>query len=266
MSESRLDKNKAVDGVSAAAAPAVSEVPRVRKPPRWHKRVLIRYVAPVLVYVLITLLRASWRVRETGRENFDRAIATGRGPVMAFFHGRSFMLLNTIRGLRRGGWLSMCSKSLEGDGMNRLETWLGFRVVRGSSGRDGLQAIIDMIRLMRAEPGLGASLAIDGSRGPRGVVQGGVISLSQRTGGMIIPITVSASPAWIFRKAWDRTLLAKPFARVDIVFGEWIEVPSKLKASEFDVLRDTVQERMVALQAQADQLSGFGDTEPVCAR
>ncbi len=249
--------------MSETAIPAPA--PRVRRPPSLLKRFLIRQAAPVVAFSLITLLRATWRVRETGRENFDRALASGRGPVVAFLHGRAFMLLNTIRGRKRGRWLSMCSKSLDGDGMARLERWLGFRVIRGSSGHDGLQALVDMIRLMRDEPGLGACLAVDGSRGPRGVVQGGIISLAQRTGGMIIPVTISARPAWIFRKAWDRTLLAKPFARIDIVYGDWIEVPAKLKAAAAEEQRQLVEERLIALQARADALSGFGDTEPVRA-
>ena len=245
----------------AGGDPAV--VARVRKPPTLMKRVLVRHVAPVLAFTLITLLRATWRVRETGRENFDRAVASGRGTVVAFLHGRAFMLLNTIRGRKRGRWLSMCSKSLDGDGMTKLERWLGFRVIRGSSGQDGLQALVDMIRLMRDEPGLGACLAVDGSRGPRGVVQGGIISLAQRTGGLIVPVTVSPNPAWIFRKAWDRTMIAKPFSRIDIVYGEPVEVPAKLKAAESAALRGDVEERLIALQARADALSGFGDTEPV---
>jgi hypothetical protein len=76
-------------------------------------------------------------------------------------------------------------------------------------------------------------------------------------------VTISARPAWIFRKAWDRTLLAKPFARIDIVYGDWIEVPAKLKAAAAEEHRQLVEERLIALQARADDLSGFGDTEPV---
>jgi lysophospholipid acyltransferase (LPLAT)-like uncharacterized protein len=256
----------AVDAAGTAAPETSGGEPtkkRVRKPPGLLKRVLVRHVAPVLAFTLIMLLRASWRIRETGREHFDRAVASGRGTVVAFLHGRSFMLLNTIRGRKRGRWLSMCSKSLDGDGMTKLEQWLGLRVIRGSSGQDGLQALVDMIRVMRDEPGMGACLAVDGSRGPRGVVQGGIISLAQRTGGLIIPVTVSPRPAWIFRKAWDRTMIAKPFARIDVVYGEPIEVPAKLKAPETAALRLAVEERLIALQAQADALSGFGDTEPV---
>ena len=245
-------------------APDLATKP-VRRTDGGLKGFLVRQVAPQVAYVVITLLRASWRVRETGRGHFDRAAANGRGAVVAFLHGRAMMLLNTVRGRRRGKWLSMCSKSLDGDGMAKLEEMLGFGVIRGSSGRDGLQAVIDMIRIMRDQPGVGACLAVDGSRGPRGIVQGGIISLAQRTGGVIVPVTIAANPAWIFQKAWDRTLLALPFARVDVVFGEPIEVPAKLRTPEFNLLCSDLENRLVALQARADQLSGFGDTEPVRA-
>jgi lysophospholipid acyltransferase (LPLAT)-like uncharacterized protein len=254
-------------GPAQTDSPGFAEPPRSgRRPARWWKRFVIRHVAPEAAYVVLTLLRASWRVRETGREHFDRVVASGRSPVVAFLHGRAMMLLNTVRGRRRGRWLSMCSKSLDGDGMTKLEERLGFGVIRGSSGRDGLQAIIDMIRIMRDRPGVGACLAVDGSRGPRGVVQGGIVSLAQRTGGVIVPVTIAANPAWIFRKAWDRTLLALPFARVEVVFGEPFEVPAKMRAPEFTRLCTELEDRFAALQAQADRQSGFGDPEPVKAR
>jgi lysophospholipid acyltransferase (LPLAT)-like uncharacterized protein len=238
---------------------------KTRRPPGWTARTLMRYVVPELALGLLASLRLTWRIRETGRSHYDRAIASGRAPVIAFLHGRAFMLLDTISGRRHRCWFSMCSTSLDGDAMARLEERLGFDVVRGSSGRGGLQAIVDIIRAVRDKPGAGACLAVDGSRGPRGYAQGGIISLAQRTGGIVIPVTVSASSAWIFRKAWDRTLLAKPFARIEVVFGELLDVPAKLKAPEFERLRAELEARLVALQASADGLSGRGDTEPVRA-
>ena len=149
--------------------------------------------------------------------------------------------------------------------MARCEHRLGIDVIRGSSGRGGLQAIVDMIRAVRDTPDAGACLAVDGSRGPRGRAQGGIISRAQRTGGIVIPVTVSASSSWIFRRAWDRTMLANPFARVEVVFGDLFEVPAKLKAPEFERLRADLEDRFVALQAKADALSVHGDTEPVRA-
>lgn len=236
-----------------------------RKPPGWAKRLFMRRILPEVAWLGLRVLQLTWRVRETGRAYYDRAVGSGRSPVIGFLHGRAFMLLDTIRGRRRRRWFSMCSTSLDGDAMARLETRLGFDVIRGSSGHGGLQAIIDIIRAVRDNPGSGACLAVDGSRGPRGHVQGGIISLAQRTGGMVLPVTVSASSTWVFRRAWDRTMIAKPFARVEVVFGEPIEVPAKLKAPEFERLRAELEERLIALQTGADALSGLADNEPVRA-
>ena len=121
---------------------------------------------------------------------------------------------------------------------------LGFEVVRGSTGRDGLQAIVEMVRRVRQEPGLCAGLAADGSRGPRVRVQGGVISLARLTGGVILPVTASASPSHSFTRAWDHTTLAAPFAKVQIVFGEPLEVPAKLDRREQERMRSEVDHRL----------------------
>ncbi len=89
--------------------------------------------------------------------------------------------------------------------------------------------------------------------------------MARWTGGTILPITASASRAWIFRRAWDRTLLPWPFARVDVVFGEPIEVPSRLNAVAAEQIRVEVEESLVRLQRTADELAGFGDDMPVKA-
>ncbi|MEO6567473.1 MAG: lysophospholipid acyltransferase family protein [Opitutaceae bacterium] len=244
----------------AAPVPATS-----RRQPGWLRCVLMRYVIPECAFVLLTALRQTWRIRQTGQEHYARALASGQAPIFAAFHGRSFMTLNTISRRRGVRQFAMCSTSLDGDAMARLERRMGFDVIRGSSGQGGLQALVDMIRAVRAHPGSGAGLALDGSRGPRGHAQGGIIALAQRTGGIVIPVTVSATSAWVLRRTWDRTQIAKPFARVEVVFGEPLNVPPRLSAEGFERMRAELEHRMVALQAAADALSGHSDTEPVRA-
>jgi len=229
------------------------------------KRFVVLKLVPALTLALIRFLNWTWRIRETGREHLDSAIAAPEPAIAAFFHGRTFVLLRHITLTSSGKWVSMCSKSLDGEAMARIEERLGLIVVRGSSGRDGLEAIQEMIRLIRTTPGYGAGLAIDGSRGPRGHVQGGIVRMARWTGGRIIPITASARPAWIFRRVWDRTLLPYPFARVEIAYGKTIEVPSKLNASQTENIRVQVQDSMLRLQETADNLAGFSDHEPIQA-
>ena len=74
-----------------------------------------------------------------------------------------------------------------------------------------------------------------------------------------MPIAASAKPAHIFSRAWDRTLLPLPFARVVIVYGETMEVPARLTAEQFAALVADLEARILALQAEADGYSGGSD-------
>ena len=229
------------------------------------KRFLMRHVVPPAVLLLLRLLDLTWRYEEIGREHFGASCTPERGVVGGFLHGRTFMLARRMSRPRNGRWIAMCSKSADGDAMAEVEEGLGFVVVRGSSGHGGLLAITEMIARSKQEPALNACLAVDGSRGPRGKVQGGVIALAQRTSGRVIPVTASARPVKIFEKAWDRTMLPLPFARVVIAFGEPLDVPAKLNRTQLEALAGELEERLVALQAEADAACGGGDPEPVRA-
>lgn len=227
------------------------------------KRFVMLYLVPELVLLLIRLLDWSWRYQETDRRHLDQAWAAERAPVGAFFHGRLFLLLRFMSRPRNGKWLAMCSKSLDGDAMAKIERRLGFAVVRGSSGAGGLEAVLDMIYMARDNPDLAPCLAVDGSRGPRGHVHGGVVSVAQRTGALIVPVCASSGSAHIFKKSWDRTMMPLPFAKVHVVYGEPIAVPPRLKKDAFDEIRLDLQKRMIALQKKADALAGYEDPEPL---
>jgi lysophospholipid acyltransferase (LPLAT)-like uncharacterized protein len=223
------------------------------------KRFLMLHVVPHAALALIRSVGASWRYTETRGQVLRRGLDDGRPLVGAFLHGRLFPLLHFMSRRGRGRWLAMCSKSLDGEAMSRVERAMGYEVVRGSSGSGGLEALVTMIRAVRKNPALCPCLAVDGSQGPRGVVQSGIVALAQRTGGRIMPVAVSGRPSFVFRRSWDRTSVPLPFARVHVVFGELIEVPPRLSPDETEDIRGQVQTTLHALQAEADALSGFSD-------
>lgn len=227
------------------------------------KRFVILRLAPIITVYFVRLLYASWRIQETGREHLEAAIRAEKPAIAAFFHGRTFVLLRHMTLRTNGRWVSMCSKSLDGEAMAAVEERLGLVVVRGSSGRDGLEAVQEMIKLVRSTPGYGAGLAVDGSRGPRCRVQGGIVRMARWTGGRILPITASAKSAWVFRRIWDRTLLPYPFAKVQIAYGPPIDVPSRLNGKQLEAKRLEIEERLIELQVLADGITGFSDYEPM---
>lgn len=211
----------------------------------------MRRVAPTLAVGWIRFLNATLRYHEHGRPHFDAARASGRPLVGAFLHGHMIALLAFMARPGNGRWVLMCSQSSDGDTMAEIERRLGFEVVRGSSGSDGLQALVDMVRMVRSDPGLGSCLAVDGSRGPAGRVQQGVLSLAQHTGGSIVPVAAAARPAKVFHRAWDEPILPLPFARVDVVYGEPIEVPRRMSPEHAEQLRKQVERALSELQTRA---------------
>ncbi len=232
---------------------------------RLLKPFLMRTALPPLAWRLARLLGRSWRYVEIGKENLTRALASDRPMIGAFFHGRMIPLLDYFSLPGNGPCALMCSKSLDGDLLAGIFRGLGHRPIRGSSGKGGMQALLEMIRHARRDPSWPVGLAVDGSRGPRGRVQTGVIALAQKTGGLIMPAAASARNGYVFHRSWERSLLPLPFARVYVGCGELIEVPRRLTEREVETYRLRVENAIVEMQHTLDRLSGFRDTAPLQA-
>jgi lysophospholipid acyltransferase (LPLAT)-like uncharacterized protein len=238
----------------------------VAKRPRKRLRAwLLRTVVPAIGTPLYKLLGATWRYRDVRKSIMNDALASDRPVVGAFLHARTFQLLHYFSRPDQGRWVLMCSQSRDGEAMARVEEGLGYTVERGSSGGGGSRALVGMIKRLRKDPGWSTCLAVDGSRGPRGVAQAGVLTLAQRTGGVILPVAASAGASFVYRWSWDRTVLPLPFARVHVVFGNVIEVPEDLDQAGLETVRLRLERTLLELHAEADALAGFSDTVPLQA-
>jgi lysophospholipid acyltransferase (LPLAT)-like uncharacterized protein len=236
-----------------------------RRPRKRVRAFFLRRVLPPFAIALYRALGATWRYVEVRRETFDAALSSGRPLVAAFLHARTFQLLHYNSRPENGRFVLMCSQSRDGELMARVEEGLGYKVARGSSGGGGARALVSMIKTVREEPGWSSCLAVDGSRGPRGIAQSGIITLAQKTGGLLLPVAASARPSCVYPWSWDRTVLPLPCARVFVVFGNPIEVPARLDEAETERIRSQLERALLALHAEADELSGFRDSAPLQA-
>jgi lysophospholipid acyltransferase (LPLAT)-like uncharacterized protein len=114
----------------------------------------------------------------------------------------------------------------------------GVQPVRGSSSRRGPQALLEMVGW--AERGFDLAVTPDGPRGPRYVVQPGVIALAQITGLPIIPVSSNSRSKFSFR-SWDRFQIPLPFGRCRITLHEPLLVPRHAAAAESEALRARVE-------------------------
>lgn len=236
--------------------------PRPRKPVR---RFVLHRILPPFGWRAYRALGRSWTYRTEGMQVLQDCIAAGQPVVGAFLHARTFALLHHFSLPEQGRWILMCSQSRDGEAMARIEEGLGFRVARGSSGKGGARALVEMIKAQREDRGLNSCLAIDGSRGPRGIAQLGIITLAQKTGSVLLPVAASTKDCWRWERSWDRTVIPKWGATVAVRAADPIPVPAKLSPEELEALRLRVETTLVGMHAALDAATGYRDSEPLQA-
>lgn len=209
------------------------------------------------------LVWASGRWRVTGAEIPSGYWDAGRPFILAFWHGRLLMIPCCWR---RGLIMNMLiSQHPDGDFIARTISHLGLRAVRGSTAKSGKRgkggggAYRLMIRqLARGEC---AGITPDGPRGPRMRAADGVISLARLSGAPIIPVTYSASLR-MNANSWDRFLIALPFTRGVIIWGEAIHVPAGADAQTRNHALQLVEDTLNRITREADMACGHQPVEP----
>ncbi len=208
------------------------------------KRAQVAAIAGV-GYPLINALGHTLRWRVEGLHHLDAIVASGRQPVMAFWHGR---ILPATYYFRRRGIVVITSENFDGEWIARIIERFGFSTARGSSSRGGLKAMLQLVRDM--EQGKPAGFTLDGPRGPARVAQPGAIWLARATGNPVLPFHLEASSHWT-AKSWDRTQIPKPFSTVALVVGEPLDVRSDATDEQLELSRKELERRLGNLETRA---------------
>ena len=212
-------------------------------PEQWQtSRVKRMQVAAIAAagHPLISALGRTLRWRVEGLEHFDAIRASGRQPVMAFWHGR---ILTAAFYFRRRGIVVITSENFDGEWIARIIERFGYRTARGSTTRGAVKALLHLKRELAAGQPVG--FTIDGPRGPAGVAQPGALWLAKETGNPILPFHLEAASFWTMGR-WDRTQIPKPFTTVSLVVGEPFTVTGDVEDARLELER-----RLAALQARA---------------
>jgi lysophospholipid acyltransferase (LPLAT)-like uncharacterized protein len=201
-----------------------------------------------LGYPLINALGHSLRWRVDGLHHFDAIVASGRQPVMAFWHGR---ILPATFYFRRRGIVVITSENFDGEWIARIIERFGYGTARGSTSRGARKAMLQLVRDMRA--GRPAGFTLDGPRGPARVAQAGAVWLASATGNPVLPFHLDASSHWSLR-SWDRTQIPKPFSTVALAVGEPMEVPKDGSDEALERARVELEQRLTGLEDRARDL------------
>ena len=207
---------------------------------------------PPAARLLIRGITSTVRIHREGFERFCSMQAAGHMGILAFFHGRQFLLVGCFRGSKLA---IMTSLSRDGELQARTMTGLGYGIIRGSASRGGARGLIGLLKLM--EEGYCPCMAVDGPKGPIHEVKPGTVYLAKKAGVPVFPLVSSARPARVFDRAWDRYLLPYPFSRGAVILGEPMDFDADM--SQEAIGRDSLvlQEELLRLQERADGITGL---------
>jgi hypothetical protein len=220
-------------------------------PADWRASRLKRFEASAIAALgcpLISLLGRTLRWRVEGREHLDALAASGRPPVMGFWHGR---ILPATYYFRRRGIVVITSENFDGEWIARIIERFGYGTARGSTSRGARRALLQLKRDIEA--GHPAGFTLDGPRGPAKQAQAGAIWLAGATGSPVLPFHIEAHRQWTLR-SWDRTQIPKPFSTMALAIGAPIEVPADADDRVIETKRIELEQSLASLEARAKEL------------
>lgn len=214
---------------------------------------LLLKISPSIIASYFHIMGSSTYLKVVGPENLNsrnKIFGFKNGVIYCTWHSRFFFFGYFGRGKRV---VTMISASKDGEHITRGISKMRLDAVRGSSSRQGKQALWEMVDLARQNRRL--FMILDGPRGPKYEAKAGIIRIAQESGRPIVPVSYSSTKG-IFLPSWDRFFLPFPCGKGVVTAGEPIYVPQNISEQDFEQKRLEVQKAVTHVMELGDSLCG----------
>ena len=210
---------------------------------RWPGR-----VTAAMIFMAIRSVAATVRFHWDDRSGLFAGVPH-QPVIFCIWHNRlafCLILYEHVKQLRhsQSRMAAMVSASKDGAILARVLEHFDVQPVRGSTSRRGPQALLELTSW--AEQGYDLAITPDGPRGPRYVVQEGIIALAQFTGLPIVPVAYHLDWKYCL-KSWDAFQVPIFFSRCQAILGQPFYVPKELEDDQREIARRALNERMMAI-------------------
>lgn len=168
----------------------------------------------MLVPIMWRALQATARVSP-----LEGKVPSNQGPLI--FAGLHRDMMASILFLRPAKPWLLVSGSDDGEILVRALGNNSYGFIKGATGQNGGRALVKLRRTLEAGHHIG--LAVDGPKGPFGVIHSGVFQLAKMTGATIVPLRPSVKPALV-AGTWDRTVVPVLFSKIEMQVGPLLKV------------------------------------------
>jgi hypothetical protein len=209
----------------------------------------------VSAYLRATLATMRWRFEN--RAAADAAVASPKGLIACFWHGRIALAIACRRVLRNKPRRVLISNSPDGELIAKIVGRLSFGAIRGSSTMDkraprrSVGAFLGALKFL--EEGGVVAITPDGPRGPAEEMPEGPVALARARETPVLLFGLAARPT-LTLKSWDKTQIPLPFGRGCVVFDGLLAVPRDAAPEAIEAARADWQARLRAAQSRAEAL------------
>ena len=197
-----------------------------------------------ILYYLLKFIFLTLDVKILGAES---KIDGKKSYVCGMWHNKLLVILLCLKSLKKRAGLASPSK--DGELISVPLEKMGYKMVRGSSGKESVKSLVQIIKLVKNE-GYSLGTPLDGPKGPVYEVKPGMIYAAQKSGKQLVLVGGAYSKKWIFSKTWDKFQLPKPFSKVICIVGEPIDVPNDADPKEYSII---IKEKLMELERQAEE-------------
>lgn len=205
----------------------------------------LRALGNLLLTGLMSFLCSSLKINEKNKKDLEKLLKEKKNVVLAFWHGTMIVpwYIN-----RNKNFAALISTSKDGRLLTKLLTHWKYKVVGGSSHRNGKEALENLIEL--SKEGFNVSITPDGPTGPEFEMKPGAVVAAKKSGA---PLFLLGAGYEKFRqfKSWDKFQLPKLFSRVNLVYSGPFYINNMLSYDETTQLIEKFQKKMNDLQREA---------------
>jgi len=167
-----------------------------------------------LAFIFLSLLNLTFRYEVHGLKK------PYRKAIYVFWHQN---IISLLLNRKREQVAVIISSSKDGDYIAEPAKLFGYIPVRGSSTRQGANALKELVALTKHHS---VAITPDGPKGPAFEFKNGALQVALLSGLPIIAVKVFVSSAWSFA-SWDSFIFPHPFAKIKICYSEPFVINSK---------------------------------------
>lgn len=210
--------------------------------PNSYIKFLLRYLALLLLRLYVRLVyitsQIDYRIDES-----TQALLQGEKPfLIAFWHNRILMM--SVLAKRKGLSAALISSHKDGDLLQDFLKIHGYEAIRGSSRRDSLSAIRNILKYL--QQGYGIAITPDGPTGPKYKCNGNLLKIAAKANVPLIQSCYGASRA-VKLNTWDEFIIPLPFSRLILIMS----APKIYQ--NLENLTDNLEEEMINMTNSIDQ-------------